>query len=322
VSGVASSRATWELVTSCDVCGSTKFEEAFERVVDGAPLVRCVDCGLVILSPRPRSEDVTRWYESGYFTGDDVVSLGEGYLANAEAGIRHGTEHFFQLARRERLRGRRLLEVGVGGCAFLVQCRLAGALVSGLDTSAFAVQRARETYSLDVRVGTADATDFAPESFDLVAFTDVLEHVPSPMDFMKGVRRLLVPGGVLFGVAPNVDCVAHYGAGWAGLRSHPEHLYYFGKDSLGRLLKAAGLAPTEVWTHGEPSEPCSGEGRAVAPGASTGWKEQLRRVRGVMPVVRAVRRSVHLLSPAHRKARKRYRAGLGHDLYFRARRPR
>lgn len=308
------SDVTWHPVPTCDLCGGKDFAPYLRRAVDDSPLVKCVGCGLVLLSPRPDATGVARWYQQEYFTAAGGVGMGAEYLTNAEGGIRHGTEAFFQFARRVRIRRQKLLEIGGGGGAFLIQARNAGAEVAGLEISSFAAERLREKYGIDVRVGRVEAAPFEAASFDIVTFTDVIEHVLSPTDFLTGIRRLLKPGGLVFGLMPNLDCVAHYGPGWSGFRHHAEHLYYFGKVQLERYVAKCGLRPREVWTWGEPWESSPAGPSTHAPPA--GWKTRLRQVPGVMQLVRAGRRLRASFNSADRERVARYRRGQGHDLYF------
>lgn len=308
--------AGWHPVTACDLCNGKDLEFAFRRAVDDRQLDRCTGCGLVFLKPRPSPEVIARWYQDNYFTGEGAVGMGASYLEHADAGIRHGTEAFMQFSRRFNVVGARMLEIGCGGGAFIVQCRNAGAQVCGLEISEFAAVRLRERYRLDVRVGVAEAAPFEPGTFDCVAFTDVIEHVPSPAAFMPAIHRLLKPGGRVFGLLPNLDCVAYYGTAWGGFRQHAEHLYYFGRQALERLLKQAGFEIEEFWTHGEPWEPPEGGTAATSPQAATAWKERLRGLPGVMPTVRTLRRVRGWFDADKRARRARYRKGLGHDLYF------
>jgi SAM-dependent methyltransferase len=54
-----------------------------------------------------------------------------------------------------------------------------------------------------------NASDFAGRlgagTFDLVTATEVIEHVESPIGFLRNVRRLLRTGGVAIMTTPNVD---------------------------------------------------------------------------------------------------------------------
>ncbi len=82
---------------------------------------------------------------------------------------------------------------------------------SGCDT--IAVDRTRNGFEPAVPHVELefDQPDFAaklgPESFGLVTAIEVIEHVESPIGFLRNIRRLLAPGGVGVITTPNVDCL-------------------------------------------------------------------------------------------------------------------
>jgi SAM-dependent methyltransferase len=49
------------------------------------------------------------------------------------------------------------------------------------------------------------ASTLDPGTFGLVTSVEVIEHVESPIGFLRNVRRLLKPGGVAVLTTPNVD---------------------------------------------------------------------------------------------------------------------
>jgi len=56
-----------------------------------------------------------------------------------------------------------------------------------------------------VQCGELQPAGLAAEQFDLCVISDVLEHVRSPLDFLREVHRVLKPDGTLFIATPSID---------------------------------------------------------------------------------------------------------------------
>lgn len=100
----------------------------------------------------------------------------------------------------ERHRGERVLEIGVGMGADHRRFAEAGADLAGIDLTDRAVQHVRRQFELaglrsDLRTGSAEALDFASESFDLVYAWGVLHHTPDTLGAVREIHRVLRPGG-------------------------------------------------------------------------------------------------------------------------------
>jgi 2-polyprenyl-3-methyl-5-hydroxy-6-metoxy-1,4-benzoquinol methylase len=89
-----------------------------------------------------------------------------------------------------------------------------GAMASrlhGFGCNVLAVDRTAEDFEAELPHAELDfdhndfASGLGPASFDLVTAIEVIEHVESPIGFLRNVGRLLAPGGVAVITTPNVD---------------------------------------------------------------------------------------------------------------------
>lgn len=137
-------------------------------------------------------------------------------LADVEAAIPpDGKRDYFRL-HRDRFAmllaaippdaGSRALEIGVNPGLFTQALVRAGYCVCGTDL--FPEHRAELWRRLGVEVRRwnidTEPPPYPPESFDLIIFSEVIEHLANPpIDALATMRELLVPGGYLLISTPN-----------------------------------------------------------------------------------------------------------------------
>jgi 2-polyprenyl-3-methyl-5-hydroxy-6-metoxy-1,4-benzoquinol methylase len=247
------------------LCGATG-EWAFRRCPEAG-------CGLLWLDPAPRAEDLPRLY-AGYHThAAPPPRAGRGRraydaLKRGYQGLRYGRRDataferalgallFLHPGRRAdadfdamylRARpGAHALDVGCGSGRVLRNLAALGWDARGIDFDPAAVEACR-AQGLRADIGGLDEQGFAPESFDALTASHVLEHLPEPAAFLRACARVLAPGGTLVVVTPNAEGLGHraFGPAWRGLEP-PRHLQVFTRASLSRLAQSAGLADFEV----------------------------------------------------------------------------
>ena len=107
---------------------------------------------------------------------------------------------------QERARGA-VLDVGCGNGKFT---RLIAALfreTGGIDVKAKKITEAREAaaaagIAIDFRVADAEAMPYPDASFDVVAFSNSLHHIPHPDAGLAEAARVLKPSGLLYMMEP------------------------------------------------------------------------------------------------------------------------
>lgn len=129
----------------------------------------------------------------------------------------------------------------------------------GVDVSEHAVKRACDL-GLDARVVTDLANlEFPDDSFDLIVYVEVLEHLISPAEAAAEGLRVLKPGGRLLATVPNIAYwrrrldLTLLGRWHPG--GHPDgslypwrdpHLRFFTRSTLRRMLTETGFHVREV----------------------------------------------------------------------------
>ena len=137
-------------------------------------------------------------------------------LADVGAAIPPDGKHDYFRLHRERFAmllaalpmdaGNRALEIGVNPGLFTQALVRAGYRVSGTDL--FPEHRASLWRDLGVEVRRwnidTEPPPYPPSSFDLIIFSEVIEHLANPpLDALAAMRELLVPGGYLLISTPN-----------------------------------------------------------------------------------------------------------------------
>jgi SAM-dependent methyltransferase len=139
----------------------------------------------------------------------------------------------------------RVLDVGSGDGKFLdtIKAILPGTETVGLDTSAEALQRAKD-HGHETICGDLTEVEIESGSFDAIISLHVIEHVARPDVFLKACARLLRPDGVILIETPTIDTPpfrALRSGLWGGYHA-PRHWHLFGRESFARLAENAGLA--------------------------------------------------------------------------------
>ncbi len=213
---------------------------------NGHDIHRCIACGLIFVDPiRTAPKEI---YSKDYFEG---ASRGFGYVNYDEdkEPMRSVFLKYLDLIGVE-LGGKKgtLLDVGAATGYFVALAKDRGFDAEGVDISEHAAAAGR-ALGRAVRTGTIDDVH---GTFDCITMLDLIEHVPDPRAVLIKASELMRSGGVLIINAPDAGSLVArtLGPRWH-LISPPEHLHYFDRSNMRKLLSEEGFDVARITTIGK-----------------------------------------------------------------------
>jgi len=193
---------------NCPVCNSNSYR--LYGIKDGFTYRRCKKCEMIYMSPRLTDSATLAFYNSkANEVYNEIKFHGQGAnieqdnlvnYQNLELIIKSTQAH---PTKSEQLK---LLEVGCGSGFFLKSAQNAGFDVYGLELNSRLLGNAKKLLEVETIYGVdVQECDFPDEHFDVIYLRDVIEHIHSPMPFLRKLSALLKVGGVLFLETHNVE---------------------------------------------------------------------------------------------------------------------
>ncbi len=237
----------------CDVALSESFlfmKRRFDGYPMGLDLYRCPSCGFVQTCPMPRIDQLM---EHEYTS--DYTAYGNEWEKASSITARKRLSLVLRHADRECLKpGARLLDVGCSTGWFLKAAQAHGFVVSGIELSSYATQKANRLLGAEiVRDVLFENAPFGESEFDIIYSNQVIEHAVDPSAFVAMAARCLKPNGLLVLGTPNIDSIParKLGGNWGNMRK-PDHVVFFSPVSLPCLLEKHGFSVQKIYWTGTP----------------------------------------------------------------------
>jgi SAM-dependent methyltransferase len=236
---------------SCPACGGKESRPYFSK--KDFDYQECPACGTVYVSPRPSPALLEKFFEVsknyGYWNRHIFPASED---VRRERIFRPRAERVRELVRKYLRDARVLLEVGAGFGTFCEEMAGLGFFdkILAIEPSVELAQTCRER-GLDVIPSTVEKADLKGVAVDVAVSFEVIEHLFSPMDFVRECGELLCEGGLLILTCPNLRGLDLQVLGDKAGTFDYEHLNYFHPDSLSLLMSRAGFETLETLTPGE-----------------------------------------------------------------------
>jgi 2-polyprenyl-3-methyl-5-hydroxy-6-metoxy-1,4-benzoquinol methylase len=212
-----------------------------------ASVWRCPVCRVGFRRPLPTVEELARIYDFDYYNSWGETA--DGYWSLKKALYRA----LIAAAPNSATRGS-ALDIGCATGAGLSALQDAGWIPTGIDINHHAVQIATDSLpGVKILCCNLEQAPFKLESFDLMIFSDVIEHVPDPRPVLRRAFELLRPGGTLVLLTPDFDALSEKLMRDKWLHYKQEHLVYLSRKAINTMLKMAGFTNVVCRSHSKPT---------------------------------------------------------------------
>jgi SAM-dependent methyltransferase len=199
-------------------------------------LTTCSGCGVVFQPIAVDVETLSQWYD---YMGEEHKSI--------SSLIERRLLRTLQSLQQYHLTGR-LLEVGCGS-GFLVRAAIGkGWEVFGTEISPSCCSGLRPVLNSRLFEGELPRSSFENNSFDVIVMMEVIEHLTDPLSYLRTAFKLLRPGGCILLSTPNLRGASGRLLGYRWRVMGDEHLNYFDKRTISKLVRAAGFQSIVIRT--------------------------------------------------------------------------
>lgn len=215
----------------------------------------CAQCGCYV-NRRPPI-DLQSFYSSELYW--NLIQKSYGYPPIGSRGEQYRKDGrlscWLQTVERYGPTSGRVIEVGCAPGVLLAELKARGYECMGVEPDQKTASWIRENVGIDVQAGLFPGIQLP--SCDLFLAFDVIEHSPSPDQFMLEIARLLNPGGVAIIQTPieRYGYEPPFGEAFQSAFKEFEHLFLFTNRAIEELAQRSGLViaslDERLWLHHE-----------------------------------------------------------------------
>lgn len=222
---------------TCLLCNSANVKNMRRYEIHG--LVKCSECDFVYMKKIPSKEELENYYS--VYSYQQIQEIPE--------PTRISLENLLDTFEKYRVNNR-MLDVGCGEGWILELAKTRGWQVYGTEFSQRALEIC-EHKGIRMYLGELNLEKFKEKEFDIIISSETIEHINNPRNEISNFYQLLRKGGLLYITTPNFNSYLRlilkekY-----DLITYPEHLSYYTKSTLNKLLTNSGLRKIKLLTTG------------------------------------------------------------------------
>lgn len=232
---------------TCYNCGTSHSVE-FDTE-NGFTLVKCVNCSLLYVTPRPNTDEITQAHKLGQHRGAELIQTTGFYDFSKVSSYMRTLREIFNDG--SVLKGKTWLDIGSGYGEFLEALNRFssnGVIARGVEPNLKKVAAARASR---LNVDCFDLTTHKSK-YDYISMLNVYSHLPDPPRTINKLKDMLVPNGQLIletGDTANLTCNEHPRPLYL-----PDHLSFASENIVSQILVRSGFDVLGVYKYPEVRE--------------------------------------------------------------------
>jgi 2-polyprenyl-3-methyl-5-hydroxy-6-metoxy-1,4-benzoquinol methylase len=224
--------------THCPVCRNP--EPAFYFNYNASQSIyKCSQCTLQYLLPQLDETALTKLYSENYY-------LAWGLKGDVEnESIKHMKISTFNLRLNliaQFNKTGKILDVGCATGYFLEAAKAKAYDTYGVEFSDYSANLAKNKFgNKNIFKGTLEQCDFENGTFDIIAMSDLIEHVRNPIETLNKAHQLLNTNGIIMIMTPDTGSLSYKLMKQKWTHYKLEHFYYFNKEALQQVALQSGF---------------------------------------------------------------------------------
>ena len=235
----------------CPACQSSNLRDEFEK--NSFDYVSCISCNSLFLSPRPSEKSFDEFYKdsksSKYWAENFFPATAESRRAKI---FIPRVKRLNNLCTEMGFNPSIVLDIGAGYGICLEEWRkiASESRVIGVEPSKHLADICRKK-DIEVIEEVAEDVEGFDGMVDLLVCFEVLEHIHSPIDFIKKLHKLIKPGGYILLSTLTIDGF-DLQVLWdkSDSISPPHHINFFSIKGFNALLNRCGFKDINIFTPG------------------------------------------------------------------------
>ncbi len=213
---VSSENKIWD---KCYLCNSSLIKAFYKN----KEIVKCGNCSFVFFQPIPSQDALDQVYSK--YEREEYITQ------NSVTKIKKELEKILST-----YNVKSILDIACGECYFLDILKTIDPTIELYATEHISAKENVKKKGYEFIEG-----EFFPitdKKFDLIIFTEAIEHINDVNNFLANAYDLLNPKGLIYITTPNFSCLERLlmGKNW-GMVVPPEHLSYFTPKTLKFVMK-------------------------------------------------------------------------------------